>query len=33
MGDERIEELELPELVLGAAYLAGLLTLIGWLAG
>ena len=32
MRDERTEELEAPDLVLGAFYFGGLLLLIGWLA-
>lgn len=32
MGDERKEELEAPELVLGALYFGSLASLIAWLA-
>lgn len=32
MRNERTEELEAPELVLGALYLGGLVSLIAWLA-
>jgi hypothetical protein len=32
MINERIEELEAPELLLGALYLGGLLSLITWFA-
>jgi hypothetical protein len=32
MENERTEELEAPELLIGALYLGGLLTLIVWLA-
>lgn len=32
MTNERTEELEAPELVLGALYLGGLLSLIAWFA-
>lgn len=32
MSDGRVEELEAPELVLGALYLGSLLSLIAWLA-